>query len=148
MPLEKIRTFIAIKIPPDLEAALRELLAEMRRAAADFDPGSHRWDRVLIAAYGLYVRLWYSGHGQKWSGDGDVELDLWQRWRRPVMQTAVVLGPTMHLSLMMMAGATNHLAWYFWFSLVGGTAAGLAILGWRTAVDRRLGALVAEGAGH
>ena len=33
-------------------------------------------------------------------------------------------------------------------SFVGGTAAGLAILGWRTAVDRRLGALVAEGAGH
>lgn len=39
----KIRTFIAIEIPPDLEAALRELLAEMRRAGGDVkwvDPAS------------------------------------------------------------------------------------------------------------
>lgn len=33
--MEKIRTFIAIKIPRELEVALGELLAEMRRAGGD-----------------------------------------------------------------------------------------------------------------
>jgi len=124
-------------------------LAELRRAAAGFPPGSHRWDRVLIGAYGLYVRLWYSGHGHHAPAPGPgVGPGDWRRRRRLVMQAAVALGPTMHLSLMMLAGATNHLAAYFWFSLVFGTTAGLAILAWRSVVDRRLGGLATEGAGH
>jgi phosphatidylglycerophosphate synthase len=124
-------------------------LAELHRELATFPAGTHRWDRILAWAYGVYVRLWYSHPGVLESAAGrEVPLALWQPARRPVMQAAVLLGPTMHLSLMILAGATNRVSWYFWFSLVVGTAWGLGVWAWRAAVDRRLTAAVAKGDGH
>ncbi|HPF70929.1 MAG TPA: CDP-alcohol phosphatidyltransferase family protein [Candidatus Krumholzibacteria bacterium] len=116
-------------------------LAEMREAAKAFAPGTHRWDRLLIGAYGLYVRMWYSNHVSKAAqGCCQVPPDDWRRACRTVMQAAVLMGPTMQLSLMMLAGATDRLAWYFMFSLAFGTAWGLAVLAWREGVHRRLAA--------
>lgn len=122
-------------------------LAEMHRAVAAYPGGSHRWDRILIAAYGLYVRLWYSSWASQaaWRG-GKAPTEQWRRACRPVMQGAVLMGPTMHLSLMMLAGALDRLAGYFWFSLVFGTAWGLGILIWRERAQRGL-ALDGEGEG-
>lgn len=116
-------------------------LAEMREGARAFAPGTHRWDRVLIGAYATYVRLWYSARVSRAARENcDVPGEAWRRACEPVMRAAVLLGPTMHLSLMMLAGAANRLAWYFWFSLVFGTLYGLAVLAWREGVHRRLAA--------
>ncbi|MEZ4388001.1 MAG: CDP-alcohol phosphatidyltransferase family protein [Candidatus Krumholzibacteriia bacterium] len=122
-------------------------LAEMRRVATAYPVETHIWDRILIRAYGLYVKLWYSAPSPRAACPCEgIPLETWVRARRPVLQAAVLLGPTMHLSLMMAAGATDRLAWYFWFSLVVGTTWGLAVLAWRVAVDRRLAAGPARGA--
>ncbi len=124
-------------------------LAEMRRQAAAFPVETHIWDRILIKAYGIYVKLWYSAPAPRAVCPCDgIPLETWARARKPVMRAAVIMGPTMHLSLMMVAGAVGRLDWYFWFSLVFGTAYGLAILAWRVQVDRRLVAGRTEGAGH
>ncbi len=124
-------------------------LAEMREEIAKAPAGSHRWDRVLIWAYGVYVKLWYSAILPDPHGPGaGVPLEAWRRARKPILQAAIILGPTMQLSLMMLAGATNHVDWYFWFSLVFGTTYGLSVLTWRTLVDRRLAADTADGVGH
>ena len=124
-------------------------LDEMRRQLAEVPPRSHRWDRILVGAYGLYVKLWYSAPAPRAVCPGEgIPLEAWQRARKPVMQAAVFLGPTMHLSLMMLAGVVNHLDWYFWFCLVCGTTWGLSVLLWRVMADRRLAARVVEGAGH
>jgi len=121
----------------------------MRRLAAEFPPGTHRWDRILIRVYGIYVTMWYSAPAPRAVCPGDgIPLEIWMRARKPIMQAAVFLGPTMQLSLMMLAGACNRLDWYFWFSLVGGTTWGLAVLVWRTLADRRLACGLSEGAGH
>ena len=121
-------------------------LAEMRRIAVEFPPESHLWDRMLIRAYGLYVTLWYSAPSpQAVCPSAGITLETWRQARRPVMMAAVLLGPTLHLSLMMLAGALNRVDWYFIFSLFFGTAYGLVVLAWRVQVDRRL--LVGEAAG-
>ncbi len=121
----------------------------MRQQLAGLPPRSHRWDRLLIGAYGVYVKLWYSAPAPWAACPGEcVDLDAWRRLRKPIMQAAVFFGPTMHLSLMMLAGVLNRLDWYFWFALVGGTSWGLAILVWRAVVDRQLATEVAEGVGH
>lgn len=124
-------------------------LAGMRQQAADFPRGTHRWDRILIWAYGLYVKLWYSAPAPQAVCPGEgVPLEAWMRARKPVMQAAVFLGPTMQLSLMVVAGAINRLDWYLWFSLVGGISYGLTILLWRTLADRQLVADLAKEARH
>jgi len=124
-------------------------LTEMRRLAAEFAPGTHRWDRILIWAYGVYVRLWYSAPVPKAFCPADgISLPDWQRIRKPIMQAAIFLGPTMQLTLMMLAGIFNHLDWYFWFSLVVGTSYGLAVLSWRALADRQMAAGLPKGARH
>jgi len=124
-------------------------LAEMRRTAEEFPAGSHRWDRILIWVYGVYVKMWYSAPAPRAVVPGEnVALEDWMRVRKPIMQAAVFLGPTMQLSLMMLAGAFNRLDWYFWFSLVGATSYGLATLAWRAMVDRQLLAGMAKGVRH
>jgi phosphatidylglycerophosphate synthase len=116
-------------------------LAEMRAAARAFAPGTHRWDRILIGAYALYVRLWYSARASRAAQEGcTAPIEAWRRGCAPVMRAAVLLGPTLHLTLMMLAGAVDRLAWYFWFSLVFGTLYGLAVLAWREGVLRGLAA--------
>ena len=124
-------------------------LAEMRRQVAGLPAGTHRWDRILIWAYGGYVKLWYSAPAPRAAcPGGGLALADWQRVRRPIMKAAVVLGPTMHLSLMMLAGAANRIDWYLWFSFVFGTSYGLTILLWRALADRQLHAGMVEGDCH
>ena len=124
-------------------------LAAMEATLATYPPGTHRWDRILVGAYGLYARLWYSAPGTvAHRALADVPLAEWQQARRPVMRTAVLFGPTFHLSLMMLAGALDQVAAYLWFSLVVGTGWGGAVLLWRRVVDRRLLGRLPEGASH
>ena len=124
-------------------------LAEMRRQAAELPPHSHRWDRMLIGVYGFYVKIWYSAPSPRTSSpDANISVAAWRQARLPVLKAAVLLGPTMHLSLMMLAGATNHVEWYLWFSLAFGTPYGIMMLLWRTVVDRGLEIADLKGADH
>ena len=66
--------------------------------------------------------------------------------RRPILPMAALMGPTMHLFLIMLAGVFNKLEWYLWFALVFGTGWGLMVLTIRAAIDRRLAARFAKGA--
>ncbi len=112
-------------------------LAEMRAQLGELPPRTHYWDRILIWTYGCYVRLWYSAPSMATvCPGGELTVTEWQRVRRPILRAAVLMGPTMHLSLMMLAGVFDLLRYYLWFSLVFGTAYGLAVLAWRTMVDR------------
>ncbi|MFT5314408.1 MAG: hypothetical protein ACI9UK_000228 [Candidatus Krumholzibacteriia bacterium] len=124
-------------------------LAEMRAEVSKFPAKSHRWDRLMIGVYGLYVKIWYSAPLPQASCPGDgVTLADWRQKRRPIMQAAVFLGPTMHLSLMMLAGAFNRVDAYLWFAFVGGTTYGLAVLLWRALTDRQLEADAIKGECH
>ena len=75
-----------------------------------------------------------------------IPLDTWMAARRPILFMAALMGPTMHLFLIMMAGVFNKLDWYLWFALVFGTSWGLVVLTIRAAIDRRLAARFAKGA--
>lgn len=124
-------------------------LDEMRRQAQEFPPGSHKFDRLLIGIYGAYVKLWYSAPApEAVCPNEEISVEDWKRVRQPIMRAAILMGPTMHLSLMMLAGVLNRLDWYFWFALVGGTSYGLAVLAWRTVADRQLASDSAKGCDH
>lgn len=91
--------------------------------------GSHYGERMLIAFYTFYVSLWYTGpvHQATIEYKGAL-LEKWIELRRPVMRMAIFTGPTMHLFLIIVAGLTNKLLWYVWFSLVFGTLWGFLVL--------------------
>ena len=75
-----------------------------------------------------------------------VPLEEWIAVRRPILPMAALMGPTMHLFLIMLAGVFNKLDWYLWFALVFGTCWGLMVLTVRAAIDRKLAARLAKGA--
>jgi CDP-alcohol phosphatidyltransferase len=91
--------------------------------------GSHPGQRMLISFYTFYVSLWYTGPVQSKVGycDGQL-LEKWKKLRQPVMGMALFTGPTMHLFLIMVAGISDKLMWYVWFSLVFGTLWGFLVL--------------------
>ena len=124
-------------------------LADLQRQAAEFPRGTHRWDRILIGVYAFYVNAWYSAPVSRGEGCEDkAHLQEWKRVHKPIMQAAVFLGPTMQLTLMMIAGVIYRPAWYFWFSLVFVTVYGLSILAWRALAVRNMAAGLARGADH
>jgi hypothetical protein len=111
--------------------------------------GSHRPERALIAIYSGYARFWYSGPMNRKVVDRDrVPLETWVRARRPILYLAALMGPSMHLFLIMLGGVFNRLEWYLWISLAFGTVWGLFVLGLRAAIDRQLAAQLAAGIRH
>lgn len=117
----------------DPHRELAELQVEARRWRRE---GAHRADRLLVWFYGLYVRLWYNPTRQLRLFESDEPPGLWQQRRRPLLRMAVIMGPTMHLTLIMIAGLLGRPAWYLWTALVFGTAWGLTVLLLRAIVDR------------
>lgn len=109
------------------------------------EEGSHLGERMLIACYGLYIRLWYSGPVTCCCKDHTLDLDLWQRRHRPLLRMSLVLGPTTHIFLIIVAGLVNRFEWYLWFALVAGTSWGLLVTSLRIQTDRRLKADLAKG---
>jgi len=123
-------------------------LEQLREQARHWqDEGSHRGQRVLIRLYAGYAGFWFKSEGDRSRAlPPGVDLVRWQRARRPILRMAVLTGPTMHLFLIMVAGATDRMQWYVWFVLVFGTLWGLMVLALRAVVDRRLAAAGGEGA--
>lgn len=107
-----------------------EEVRHLREVSAEWKiEGSHPGQRVLIGVYTFYVSLWFSGpvHRPVIDCKGAL-LEKWKQRRLPIMRMAIFMGPTMHLFLVMVAGAANVLLWYVWFALVFGTLWGLVVL--------------------
>jgi 4-hydroxybenzoate polyprenyltransferase len=123
-------------------------LVELRQQTAIWKAErSHRPERALIAIYAGYAKFWYSGPATKSIVDHHlVPLEEWKAARRPILPMAALMGPTMHLFLIMLAGVFNKLDWYLWFALVFGTSWGLMVLTIRAAIDRKLASRLAKGA--
>lgn len=114
----------------------QELAALQAQAALWRREGTHRLDRLLTCCFALYVRLWYGPHCQSHLLASDEPLPLWRRRRQPLLRLAVLMGPTMHLTLIMAAGILGRIDWYLWTALVFGTSWGLSVLLLRAIVDR------------
>lgn len=117
----------------DPQSELTDLKAQATRWRRE---GTHRGDRLLIWFFSVYVRLWYSGRDQLRLSPSDEPLWRWRRRRLPLLRMAVFMGPTMHLTLIMVAGVLGRPDWYLWTALVFGTSWGLMVLGLRALVDR------------
>lgn len=108
---------------------------------------SHRPERALVAIYAGYAKFWYSGPAHRKIVDRDrIPLEDWMRARKPILTMAALMGPTMHLFLIMMAGVFNRLEWYLWFALVFGTSWGVMVLAARAVIDHQLASRLAKGA--
>ena len=117
----------------DPHAELAELQAGAEAWRRD---GTHRADRLLIRFFAAYVRLWYTAPRRLQLFESDEPTALWRQRRRHLLRMAVLMGPTMHLSLIMAAGVLGHPEWYLWTALVFGTTWGLTVLALRAIVDR------------
>jgi hypothetical protein len=123
-------------------------LVELRQQTAIWKAEkSHRPERALIAIYSGYAKFWYSGPVNHKIVDRDqVPLEDWMRARRPILTMAAMMGPTMHLSLIILGGVFNRLEWYLWFVLVFGTLWGGMVLTARAIIDHKLASRLAKGA--
>lgn len=112
-------------------------LAELQAAAAVWRrENSHHGDRLLVWFFMLYVRLWYTAPHKLQLFESDEPPMLWRQRRQHLLRMAVLMGPTMHLTLIMIAGVLGRPDWYIWTALVFGTGWGLSILLLRAIVDR------------
>jgi phosphatidylglycerophosphate synthase len=120
----------------DLRQELHDLQAQ---AAVWRAEGSHRCERALVSFYAVYVWVWYSAPAWLRTPPSNEPLATWRRRREPIMRLAVLMGPTMHLSLIMVAGVLGHPQWYIWTALVFGTSWGVLILAATAASDHLAG---------
>jgi phosphatidylglycerophosphate synthase len=122
-------------------------LQELRQQTAIWKAEkSHRPERALIAIYAGYAKFWYSGPVQRKIVDrNSIPLDSWIAARRPILSMAALMGPTMHLSLIMLGGVFNKLEWYLWFALVFGSSWGILVLTTRAVIDHRLAVRLEKG---
>lgn len=111
-------------------------LAALRREAEQWRrEGRRRFDRVLVAAYGAYLRLWQRGGAPQAPADAGAPAAVWQQAKRPVLRLAVLMGPSTHVTLIAAAGLLGRPEYYLWTGLVAGAAWGLLV----TAVDASRG---------
>ncbi len=114
-----------------------ELLGLRAQAEVWRVEGTHHAERALVHLYATYIGLWYSGPCALNALPQDESLAAWKRRRLPALRMAVLMGPTMHLSLIMLAGVLAKPAWYVWVALVFGTSWGIVALGLRVVSDHQ-----------
>ena len=109
-------------------------LAELRRQAAGWRrERGHYLERGLVWAFAVYVRLWYSGRASRPVAAVQEPLADWMERRRPVLRLAVLMGPSTHITLIIVCALTARPEWYLWTALLFGTAWGLFVLGLQAA---------------
>jgi len=123
-----------------------ELAALVAESAEWKRQGVHRTNRVLVTCYVLYVRLW--GLDSEAVGGTVVERDPpvvpWVSVNRPIMRLALLGGPTMQLSAIILATAFDRLEWFLWGTLILGNLWGVMVLLFRFVGRRRLAAGAVE----
>jgi phosphatidylglycerophosphate synthase len=91
--------------------------------------GRRRFDRLLVAAFGVYVRLWYRAGTPANEPAAREPLEAWIRRRRPILRMAVLMGPSTHITLIVIAGLLGRPQWYLWTALALGIAWSTFVLG-------------------
>ncbi len=110
-----------------------ELRAMDRQAQVWRDERAHHAGRALIAGFRLYRTAWnpVTRPAEAWE---ESESARWAQCHRPVLRRSVWVGPTMHVSaIIVFAGALRRPDFYFWSALVPGNLWMLAVL----AAERR-----------
>lgn len=119
-----------------------ELAALVEEAQTWRREGTHRGNRLLIACYVAYVRLW--GLDSSTSGGAVVDRDpsaaRWAAMNRPVLRLALLGGPTMQLTAIILAATFDHLEWFLWGTLLFGNVWAVGVLLLRSGARRRLAA--------
>ncbi|MEP6802704.1 MAG: CDP-alcohol phosphatidyltransferase family protein [Acidobacteriota bacterium] len=110
-----------------------ELRAMVQQAGIWRAEQTHSAGRALIAGYRLYRTAWnpVTRPDEEWQ---EAESARWAECHRPVLRRSVWVGPTMHVTAMIvLAGALRRADLYFWAALVPGNLWMLAVL----AAERR-----------
>ena len=116
-------------------------LADLVDAAAQWRrDGSHRFERLVVGAYVIYVRLW-EGRGARdrsESREDSLPVEVWAEVNRPLLRLAVASGPTMQLTLIIVTAALNRPEWLLWLAVTVSNAWAVGVLLTRFVVRRRL----------
>ena len=127
----------------DRAAELAALVEEARTWQRE---GKHRGYRLVIAFYVAYARLW--GLDSAASGDSMVDRDppagRWAAMNKPILRLALLGGPTMQLTAIILAAAFNRLEWFLWGMLLFGNVWAVGVLLLRSGARRRLAAMALE----
>lgn len=118
-------------------------LATMSRQAEQWRAeGTHVAGRVLIASYGAYQKAWAPLTRTRAEAPcGGASESRWAECHRPVLRRSVWVGPTMHVTaILLCAGVLNRPDWYLWAAVSIGNVWMLATL----AAERRATRCTAE----
>lgn len=121
---------------------LREQAEQWRR------DGGHYLERGLVRVFALYVRLWYSGSSDQPSAADQEPLADWARRKRLVLRLAVLMGPSTHITLIVIAGLVVRPEWYLWTALVFGAAWGTLVMGLQAVRERAAMTRLTRGESH
>lgn len=117
-------------------------LAELTEAASTWRrEGTHRAQRLLVACYALYARLWEGRTARERlapAPEDAVPAAEWAAAHRPLLRLAVAAGPTMQLTGVAVAAACLRPEWLLLAALFAGNAWGAGVLVARLVVRRRL----------
>lgn len=128
----------------------RERVAEMAALVEEAEgwkrEGTHRGHRLVVAFYVLYVRVW--GLGSAAAGgalvDRDPPAEAWATLNRPVFRLALLGGPTVQLTAIILAASFDRLEWFLWATILWGNAWAAMVLLLRAGARRRLAAAAFE----
>ena len=125
-------------------AALVNAATEWRR------DGTHRMEQVLVGAYVVYTKLWEGGARPRAPHPSEIAEDAlsvtaWAELNRPILRLAVAAGPTMQLTVIILAALVNRPEWLILAAILAGNLYGAAVLVVRASVRRRLLAEQAAG---
>ena len=123
-----------------------ELAALVEEAEAWKREGTHRVNRLLVACYVAYVRLWGLEFAVAGGAvvDRDPPAEPWAAMNKPVLRLALLGGPTMQLTAIILAAAFDRLEWFLWGTLLFGNLWAVGVLLLRSGARRRLAALALE----
>jgi phosphatidylglycerophosphate synthase len=123
-----------------------ELAALVEEAQIWKHEGTHRGNRLLVACYIAYVRLW--GLTSSAAGGAVVDRDPssgpWAAVNKPVLRLALLGGPTVQLTAIILATAFDRLEWFLWGTLLFGNLWAVGVLLLRSGARRRLAATALE----
>jgi phosphatidylglycerophosphate synthase len=117
-------------------------LAELTETAAIWRrEGTHRAQRLLVACYALYARLWEGRSARERlapAPEDAVPVAEWAAGYRPLLRLAVLAGPSMQLTGVAVAAACLRPEWLLLGALFVGNAWGAGVFVARFVVRRRL----------
>jgi phosphatidylglycerophosphate synthase len=116
-------------------------LADLVDAATQWRrEGSHRFERLIVGAYVIYVRLWEGrcARDRSESREDSLPAEVWAEVNRPLLRLAVATGPSMQLTVIIVTAALNRPEWLLWSAVTVSNLWAAGVLLARFVVRRRL----------